>query len=684
MLPFEAPDSVQFRAVRLHGVADGLSARRRFEAALTGLAGSAFGIAPQALLIVRRMAPSARLRLDKVADGNEFGQAVRNHLAVLAQRAVRLAADPGAAAADSVLFADEAELVSCLLADWLRGRLGERWWWPSVLRGLSAGDWCRQCVLPRGDLVPAVLSGLATRGQAVAWVMRLTESEATRAVAQIMASHAMHPISGGWQQEVDRTRPAKESPSTSGYRHASRSLGPIAPAIALRRQLSAIIPEVNATVLSRSHRRLLAVGLGLQRASTWTRSPEFAVALATFEMRAATPVDNQLPAKQPITDRPEVCPPEEPHTDRGFIVSLPPLSAPVEPPIDSGLDPAYHVVREVPETGRTAHRGRYPSLRRAGLPQKPSDTPVSPLASASSGGGEPLAPFPQSRSVGAHLVSGPPDYPSATHPIPAEPSIESEPFTFFPETCSVETAFGGIFYLLNVALALGLYGDFTQPRAPGIELSPWDWLALIGREWFGHDFECDAIWALLEELAGRTPRQSPGYGFEAPPSWVIPAEWLEAWGKVDVVRVYATRRRLQLWHDSGFVLADTARMPGTAPLLQARVLCKKKNGLHRAKLLRVRRPPRQSSPAGRRALSRWTARINLYLQSRLARALGMDASPTVNAVVCCHSAMLACTTTRLDVHLSLADLPIEIRLAGLDRDPGWIPAAGRAIAFHFE
>jgi hypothetical protein len=42
------------------------------------------------------------------------------------------------------------------------------------------------------------------------------------------------------------------------------------------------------------------------------------------------------------------------------------------------------------------------------------------------------------------------------------------------------------------------------------------------------------------------------------------------------------------------------------------------------------------------------------------------------------------TATHVDVMLSLADLPIAIRFAGLDRNPGWIPAAGRYLAFHFE
>jgi hypothetical protein len=41
------------------------------------------------------------------------------------------------------------------------------------------------------------------------------------------------------------------------------------------------------------------------------------------------------------------------------------------------------------------------------------------------------------------------------------------------------------------------------------------------------------------------------------------------------------------------------------------------------------------------------------------------------------------TETRLDVVSALADLPIEVRLAGLDRDPGHVPAAGRALFFHF-
>ena len=40
--------------------------------------------------------------------------------------------------------------------------------------------------------------------------------------------------------------------------------------------------------------------------------------------------------------------------------------------------------------------------------------------------------------------------------------------------------------------------------------------------------------------------------------------------------------------------------------------------------------------------------------------------------------------THVDVMFSLAELPIELRLSGLDRDPGWIPAADRVVAFHYD
>jgi hypothetical protein len=49
----------------------------------------------------------------------------------------------------------------------------------------------------------------------------------------------------------------------------------------------------------------------------------------------------------------------------------------------------------------------------------------------------------------------------------------------------------------------------------------------------------------------------------------------------------------------------------------------------------------------------------------------------------CH-ARVHTLAAHVDIHFDLADLPLQVRFAGLDRDPGWVPAAGRFIAFYFD
>ena len=81
------------------------------------------------------------------------------------------------------------------------------------------------------------------------------------------------------------------------------------------------------------------------------------------------------------------------------------------------------------------------------------------------------------------------------------------------------------------------------------------------------------------------------------------------------------------------------------------------------------------------ALERWLGRLTPYLSARLSLALGAGEAARL---LCEQEARVAVTETRLDVTFALARLPFEVRLSGLDRDPGWVPAAGRRVAFHYE
>ena len=85
------------------------------------------------------------------------------------------------------------------------------------------------------------------------------------------------------------------------------------------------------------------------------------------------------------------------------------------------------------------------------------------------------------------------------------------------------------------------------------------------------------------------------------------------------------------------------------------------------------------SPVGR-----WLDWFMPYARARLARAMGVERVDEVGGVLCGASARIFVSAARVDVMMSMEEHPVAIRLAGLDRDPGWVPAAGRSIHYHFD
>jgi hypothetical protein len=239
----------------------------------------------------------------------------------------------------------------------------------------------------------------------------------------------------------------------------------------------------------------------------------------------------------------------------------------------------------------------------------------------------------------------------------------------------VDTALGGLFYLLNVALRLGLYGDFTSPEEPGIALDVWDFMTLLGAPLLGEPLPADPVWGLLARLARRRDSRHPGHHFD-PPAWRVPAEWLEPLPTTGPWAWSSARARLRLDHPGGFPVLDVARTPESARAQLDREC--REAGLAPEVLVRRSLPRLPARP-----LRRWVVALARYLRARLASALGEPAEVAVELLLR-HQARVFVTPVHVDVALSLQALPIEIRLAGLDRDPGWIPAAGRIVAFHFD
>jgi hypothetical protein len=247
---------------------------------------------------------------------------------------------------------------------------------------------------------------------------------------------------------------------------------------------------------------------------------------------------------------------------------------------------------------------------------------------------------------------------------------------------SIDTRYGGLLFVLNAALQLSLYGDFSMPAQRGIACPPWRLLLLAGRAWCGAGFRADP-------LAGWLARRDSACGAPPDPDWRLDAAWLAPFlARQAPWRAAWQDGRFRLLHPAGFVVCDVA-----ATIAQC-------DGLLAGEMLRLglADPPRVqcavvSRAAGTGARSGAPRHRhgcpNLlwpYLHARLALALDDGgASPKRRRIASMLTlpARLQDSGDRTDLYFSLAALPLAVRLAGLDRDPGWIPAASCDFRFHF-
>jgi hypothetical protein len=209
-----------------------------------------------------------------------------------------------------------------------------------------------------------------------------------------------------------------------------------------------------------------------------------------------------------------------------------------------------------------------------------------------------------------------PDGPASTDvPVAApEPELVPIPVAEVDAPTTIATELGGVLFLVNVGIALGLYADFTSPGRTGIGLDFWRFLSLLGGRLLARrPARRDAVWQLLRDLA-----------------------------RPDAPRFRPPSRPPRAW--------TTALTPRDRALLE-----------------RAKGDP----------LDRWIAQVAVCVRARL-RGAGVEVGALLR-----RPARVEVAETRVDATFELACHPVEVRLAGLDRDPGFVPAAGRTIAFHF-
>ncbi|EXI67925.1 MAG: hypothetical protein AW08_01529 [Candidatus Accumulibacter adjunctus] len=660
-------------------------------------------LSPTAVLLIRTLRdplPGSISLRRFAAVPPRWQAAVTGALDQAAQRAVRPALGAVPAGAEAVLFADRAELLACLAHDWLAGVAAARWWWQALFNRQDLHRAVSRAWSESPEFVPAMFERLAREGVAVGFVQALDAPVAEAMLEALVLAHGLGSLRAAL---VRAKRPAGAAASLSGNGGRERDIDQ-APAITMARAgattspvpvppapapplIAHRVPEAFASPLSFRQRALLAVALSLARAPAEARSTGFAVAIALW-LRAVDEADTSGPQVRRAARgepgwawQPQAA--NQGAADAG------------EGPSATGKSVTVAAFRSAPHSEAV--------LPRLDAGQEDSAAPPSPLASHDSTGLRraphdavaPTAPPPITLTNLAPVTIQPsalvPAGDQARSPVPidsafvADSAAVASPFDDAQTTAFegrvVATEFGGLFCLINAALALGLYGDFTMPAERGIDLSPWDFLALAGEHLAGAEFRGDPAWPLLAQLAGRTEGEAPGAHFAPPPEWRMPAAWLTPFADWrGLWRRQNDAARLRVLHPAGFVLVDVTRDGSPVEEQIHQELRPYREELRFRLRARGEQPPAEDvSP-----FDRWCGWLLPYLGRRLALAMGLRNVRRAARLLLRQPARIEVSAARVDIHLRLADLPISVRLAGLDRDPGWVPAAGRFLAFHYD
>jgi len=697
------------------------------------------GLAPSAVLVVRALPDPMPERCGPLAPGSkptsEWVQAVRQQLGEIAHRAVRPVDGRVSPHAEAVHFADRAEWVACLALDLAEGAASSRWWWRAFLRSaapLDRGGHVAKALTGVPSAIPAVWAHLAA-WRRVRAVLRALSSEQAACVLERMASAFDLPLPA-----ADASSRASGAPAPSPGAYAKPWSAPQRPPWE-----AAIQDAVPADAPSPVHATLVGVGLTLHRHPSMASRPSFAAALQRWRRDAAavkgpvadaasagpTPAESaaasvsaEASGRGPDEQKGTAGEQNAPHADAASAApetsaaqrtpgkslawadaqrSIPPATVPdgrdeaeppTAPPALSFKEPARPSIESL---------RRSPTVRLAG-PQGGArrlspTTDANPLADGPDAAWDPGptgAPAPPSRSdveqETRSAEDSPTTAPAAPAPVPddaAGPSLPSDAFAFRVEPVTLATDLGGILYLINVMEQLELPGCFEASDRLASTVGPWGVLEALGRSLLGAEGERDdPLWTALARLDGRAPDTRPGEGFLPPRAFVCPPRWVEEGGGLAApLRWHVAGDRIRVW-TANYLLADCPRR-GDNPVAVAENVARGV-GL-RPSALHVADAPdpwwgQSGPPQVASSLSAWTAWVTPFVRYRLTAALDAPLDANLTAALFAVPGVLHLSAMHVDWTAPLDAVSLPVRLAGLDRDPGWVPSFGRVVLFHFD
>jgi hypothetical protein len=505
--------------------------------------------------------------------------------------AARPAFGPVPASANAILFADRAELLACMARDWCAGGAAIHWWWSVLFSRSDIAEIVRRAWLEEARSVPAAFDRLAAVNLAETFACKLAADTVSALWRNLVGTFQLGVLEETWSSDASLSARARKVVTAPPWTPWLRLDPALSPDIARVVVTAVLLERAPVVVRSASFARDVRQWIqGTEPVSTKHFIANLAAKDATVssagnasqQIGEAASSSQKEPSQSPagpstlVSDRNrfrQTTLQEMARKPTGHGVSE-------EDPLDRTEPPEVPGKPSMVDRGNSASGEAGHSRRHAPIIAQPQPQPIER--------GNRNVPSASDERSGSGDRSAP-EYDAIALPTP---NVER-----------IATEWGGVLYLINVAIGQGLYGDFTVPLQTGLALPVWDFLALVGEAFAGETFRADPLPRLFARLSGRGQDEPPGAEFE-PPSGEPLRKWLDG-------------------------------------------ICRS-------------------------------------IDELLRRTLHLGDGDDLVSLVLNRSAKIVASSSRMDAYFSLAEHPVELRIAGLDRDPGWIPAAGRAVHFHYE
>lgn len=676
-MEFRETNDTVINKLRVKGEApDYVSWRLNSERLLSSESLAPVGLPRRAIFCVKRVVDpkprNLRLNYSDIRASQDWRNAVVREVENQYRRSFRPFNESVPANAEGVVFNDRAELLACLAIDFCRGKIFENWWWRAIFPQLEkarnvAGIWLESI-----EYAPPAFQFLVEKGEVVNFIQKLNESEIVLILQKIIESYCLFEIAKVLMSPPANSRAISEPVKAKTIEkilinfisHPSKL-------IETQKIVKAALRDVNGELLTFDALVLLETVLTLVSSPKTVRSKEFSEFVRLQRLLKDYGKDFVGEKLDKIFVRKNA-------TDDISPRNILPLKKSRKS--DSKSKTAEFFTEKLLENSEIKiNSAAYKTEENAKirrLSERISDLRKSPkIKFEMFDEREDKLEQKGEKQTDETKQNKNSDFSEAAD------FVEKKNFNQFFDTgkaeieISFETKFGGVFYLLNLGLYLELYNDFTANLVEEIKLNIWDFVALLSLKFLGDEIKSDPVWEFLKSSAQRESDNEFGKDFDDSQDWRVPLTWLKDFA-FDQKWFYTKKsRRLMVRHPAGFNVIDVLINNNFQEQFEREL-----NFYQR--FFRVVEKDEQNNLKPVRP-KKWLDNLTEYLEKRLYLALNLRTKKEINELLFRSKATIVLTATHLEITFSLADLPLEIRLAGIDRDPGWIPAAGRFVYFHF-